>query len=54
MKKRIVSALALCIALVVSLLAGCAGAGQQSNTEYSVSFSYNYFTFDEVPDRQTI
>ena len=54
MKKRIVSALALCIALVVSLLAGCAGAGRQSNTEYSVSFSYNYFTFDEVPDRQTI
>ena len=53
-KKRMVLALALCLALIASLISGCVGTEQNPNAEYTVSFSYNYFTFDEVPARQTV
>ena len=53
-KKRMVLALALCLALIASLISGCGGTEQNPNAEYTVSFSYNYFTFDEVPARQTV
>ena len=53
-KKRMVLALALCLALIASLISGCVGTEQNPNAEYTVSFSYNYFTFDEVPARQAV
>ena len=45
----------LSVILAAGLLVTAAGCSlSQNNAEYTVNFSYNYFTFDEVPARQTV
>ncbi|MBQ9480931.1 MAG: InlB B-repeat-containing protein [Clostridia bacterium] len=49
-----------CVTAVIAVIAMLGGCGTPSvnsvenNAEYSVSFNYNYFTFDPVPPAQTV
>ena len=51
MKIKKITAFLLGCVMAVALLSACA---PDKDAEYTVSFDYNYFTFDEVPARQTV
>lgn len=51
MKIKKITAFLLGCVMAVALVSACA---PDKDAEYTVSFDYNYFTFDEVPARQTV